>query len=73
MENFSIVKFLQNVLVPKSENAQDQEENANAVEGKHIEEKPSDAVVSTNETDGQRAVLRFMEEHERRAKKIRKQ
>jgi hypothetical protein len=72
MENFSILTFLQNMLKPREENGQNGAEETGFTEEKRTDEKPPESPVFQGEENGQRAVLQFMEEHERRAKRIRK-
>ena len=72
MENFSIVKFLQGMLLPRTENGQEQGETKTVADEKTAEEKPPESAVSSMPTDGQSAVLQFLEEHDKRAKRIRK-
>ncbi len=67
MENFSIVKFLQSMLVPQAENA---EEKAEKSEHETSAENPETPPVTEIVDNGQQAVLLFMEEHERRAKRL---
>ena len=72
MENFSILTFLQNMLKPREENGQNNANTTGNTEEKRTDEKPPESPVFQGEENGQRAVLQFMEEHERRAKRIRK-
>ena len=71
MENFSILKFLQNMLTPREESGQNGVQAGGVGEDKRTEEKPPEPPDFSTQDNGQRAVLKFMEEHERRAKKLR--
>ena len=69
MENFSIVKFLQSMLTPAQEKREESEQTGTPEQPVQKQETPPETPSVSN---GQQAVLRFMEEHERRAKKARK-
>ena len=75
MDNFSIVKFLQSLLSPTPSNAEKTAENTNGTQAMQDEKNPplqADIKQEKQELQGQRAVVQFMEEHERRAKRIKK-
>lgn len=70
MENFSIVKFLQSMLTPPPSNESESKPTATNAEPSPERENPPETTSSEADLQGQRAVIRFMEEHERRAKRI---
>ena len=69
MENFSIVKFLQSMLTPQAGNTEETVEKSEPeAQAGNVETPPVNEVAD----NGQQAVLHFMEEHERRAKRLKK-
>lgn len=69
MENFSIVKFLQSMLTPAPEKREESEQTSTSEQPAQKQEKPPETPSVSN---GQQAVVYFMEEHERRAKRVKK-
>ena len=69
MENFSIVKFLQSMLTPAQEKREESEQTDTPEQPVQKQETPPETPSVSN---GQQAVVFFMEEHERRAKRVKK-
>lgn len=77
MEPFGLLTFLQTLLSPNAQNAQNTTVNTtteNGQENTEIPPQPSEpfSPATQPQTDNQRAFLGFLDEHEKRARHIKK-